>query len=808
MTLIVGPAGTGKTAVIDEWARSRPPGTVAWVAFVDPEARNRFWPTVADALGLPGARSDHRLPVADQVLQLLAEIEATVDRDVVLVVDGYELGEDPDLAASLALFIRRLPTCLRLVVATRTMPLLPIDRMRVAGELHEIDAEELWFTPEEARQLVRLLEPGIDAEVVDTIVGRADGWAAALRLGALAWAGRHEAFESNDTFRRRLDHYVMREVFGTESGELVDFLSDLAVVERAPIGLVRAITTPADADVLLSTAEDRGLFISRVGSHGEYRIHPAVREALLTARERTGARRVTICRERAARWYERAGDTIPALEQYLLADDHQNALRLLSEQHLQLYDAGGARTVGEVVAKLAPAATARNVESLVDLAWCQVVTDPPAFRDNVAAARWWADHGGDMNTTVGRRLLALESLADLTRGDYERSETRARAALDGYDSWHLDPIVQTTWNDIARVVALQERWDDEIDEIRELGVMLRRVPARTIALEATRALGAALTGRPIDALRVAVGVRTSASMAHLTISSTELAIAELIAHRELGEHSGRELELEQLLAGQPPALPYVEALAACELVLLHLDRGMLLDATNACSRLERIVAERAPGPGSQALLGRAGTMLSIEMGDLDQATRWATTIEDAFWEPISRSRVLRAAGDPAALEAADAALPRNPRHHVIRDLLRATVTRDRDLSAGWTQAAVAIALDHGMLQTLASPLHVELIERHAWQAPATWMERLRRATAMASHEVTTPIPLVEPLTVRERDVLRFLPSRLTLKEIADELFVSVNTLKFHLKIIYRKLGVNSRAEAADVARSWGRVEQR
>ena len=59
----------------------------------------------------------------------------------------------------------------------------------------------------------------------------------------------------------------------------------------------------------------------------------------------------------------------------------------------------------------------------------------------------------------------------------------------------------------------------------------------------------------------------------------------------------------------------------------------------------------------------------------------------------------------------------------------------------------------------------------------------------------------EALTDRERDVLRFLPSRLTLPEIADELFISVNTLKFHLKLIYRKLGVNSRAEAAEIARA-------
>src|SRR4029079_15821943 len=99
---------------------------------------------------------------------------------------------------------------------------------------------------------------------------------------------------------------------------------------------------------------------------------------------------------------------------------------------------------------------------------------------------------------------------------------------------------------------------------------------------------------------------------------------------------------------------------------------------------------------------------------------------------------------------------------------------------------------------------MELVERVAWSVPEPWMDRLRRAGA--THGVESRLRaddphLVERLTQRERDVLRMLPSRLTLREIASELYVSVNTLKFHLRVIYRKLGVNSRAEATALARS-------
>lgn len=81
------------------------------------------------------------------------------------------------------------------------------------------------------------------------------------------------------------------------------------------------------------------------------------------------------------------------------------------------------------------------------------------------------------------------------------------------------------------------------------------------------------------------------------------------------------------------------------------------------------------------------------------------------------------------------------------------------------------------------------------------MDRFRRAvTHVGTTRLKSPVGLVEPLTERELDVVRFLPSRLTVREIADELYISQNTLKFHLKVIYRKLGVSSRAQASEMAR--------
>jgi LuxR family maltose regulon positive regulatory protein len=140
----------------------------------------------------------------------------------------------------------------------------------------------------------------------------------------------------------------------------------------------------------------------------------------------------------------------------------------------------------------------------------------------------------------------------------------------------------------------------------------------------------------------------------------------------------------------------------------------------------------------------------------------------------------------------------------VRELVlgRAVSDVDREMAAKCVATAVDIAAEKGMLQTVAADggAVLELIELAAWRVPAAWIDRLRRAMPSDLGRGPVPTGLVEDLTGRERDVLHLLPSRLTLREIASELFISQNTLKFHLRVIYRKLGVNSRAEAVECAR--------
>ena len=254
-----------------------------------------------------------------------------------------------------------------------------------------------------------------------------------------------------------------------------------------------------------------------------------------------------------------------------------------------------------------------------------------------------------------------------------------------------------------------------------------------------------------------------------------------------------------------PAM-YCRVLAALELVTAAVEDRDLAAAADWLQRARALVFHDHIGSDLRDCFGRAETSLAIANEELDEAWAAAESIHDTFWRPVSLGRVLLARHDPnEAWRMLSSAEPRCPRHEVLLGLLRARSNVDSAEALTLATDALRLASSNLMLQTVAAECRdsMELVERVAWSVPEPWMDRLRRA---ATHGADGPVRiddlhLVERLTQRERDVLRMLPSRLTLREIANELFVSVNTLKFHLRVIYRKLGVNSRAEATALARS-------
>ena len=826
ITAIVAPAGAGKTTLAAEWVRSGEPRS-AWLSLDEADREPaQFWTSVMTALDelAPGvvdrAMSLVRRPAGlDEALVVLDEdLDLADPSPGVLVIDDlHRLDADEVDASPLLSFVEHRPPWLHLMLLSRHRLSLPTARLRAGGQLADIAFDVLRFSDSEATEMLTSICPLLDPADLPDVVTRAGGWAAALQLAALAIRSRrvphttarpHESVVAPGS-DRLIDDYVWHEVLEGERREMIDLLLATSVVDRVNFGLGEELTGRPDAGDLLMEAESRGLFVTSLDAGGWFEVHGLVREMLASELERRRPEQLREQHARAARWFESVGDEATALDHWLEAGRPREALRLLSEIAVSLHEGGRRSAIRRVLDAIPSEVSSADLDSMVRFAWCQLHVDRQAFLDALAGAVF-AARGSDAPESLAA-LRILESVAAFANGAWQGSEQASREVLASLGDRELAHAVGPFgWNMVARTIALDERWDDDGAEIGEVRVKVSTDPDRRLAHEGIRAVGLALAGHPLDAMRVAAGVRHVAQSGALASLRTEVDLASALSYLELGDRERADAALTTLSEGAAYPLTYVSVLARLHLVGARIADGDLPPAEELFQRAHELAHEQFSGAGGSTWVAREGAALALASGDAEGAAHWIGRIDDPFWE--ARLHHWRGRWTDA-VDALEQSRPRCVRHRVVRGLVlaRATVNLRHDDALKAVEGAIELASEHGMLHTVASEATdlVDLVELAAWRVPEGWMHRFRRAVvprqdAPMEHAAV----LVEGLTDRERDVLRMLPSRLTLREIASELFVSQNTLKFHLRVIYRKLAVNSRSEAVEQARrmgllSWG-----
>lgn len=826
LTLVVAPAGSGKTTLLVDFCDASPVPT-AWISLDETDRDGvQLWAAVATALaglvaGLEVSASslDRQGTPAEAMVTLLAALGSEHPPSVRLVLDDLHLvEEDEAVMASLSRFLRSMPDWLHVVLLSRRRPRLHIDRLRGRGQLGEVHFAELRFSVEEAEDMLARLAPFLVADEVVAAVHRADGWAAGLQLSALAarlgraQGGTPSRVGDSDVL---IADYVWNEVLSGERRSVVEALLDTSIVTRTNAALASALTGCPDAGELLREAESRGLFVTRLGTSGWLEVHAVVRAELLAELTRRSPERVSMLHARAATWFESTGDVVSAVEHWVLADQPREVLRLLSHHVGELYDDGHESTITRSISRIPVDVAESDVHSMLDFAWCHLLVDPRRFVELVRRAGASLTRFGDPGSTAIGRLWILEAVAATINGDWAgggQLAAQGMAALS--DACPADPVGRFGWNIVTREIALSETWDEESPLLEQARLELGRDPERRLAYEGTRALGVALAGLPVDALRIAAGVRDVATVNSMTVLRAELAIAEAVAHRELGDRARAMAEFASLTQSRIGTVPHAHALALLELTLVRLDEGDLDSAYASFQRAHDFFRTDFTGRGGFDWLARTGTLVALASGHINDARGWSERIHDPFWGGVSSARVQLLEGRRSEAAALlDGVVPRCLRHEVVRDLLRAQAVPTRLEAIECVGRGVELASGAGLVQTVASegPKILELLEVCAWSTPTSWLDRVRRAASPnAGTQLLDPSLPGEHLTDRELEVLRMLPSRLTLREIAGELFISVNTVKFHLRVIYRKLGVGSRAEASVAARhltSLGRADR-
>ncbi len=816
LTLVVAPAGWGKSVLLSSWSRSgRAPGPVTWVGF-DAADGSHAWQHIAEAMNCAGLAGLHVPRVGP----------ARAGPPTVLVLDDFHLITDRAVLGNVERLLRQGDANLRVVMLTRSEPDLSLYRWRLTGQLAELRTEQLSFTHDEAADLLCRHGLEVPRATIRKLLGVTEGWAAGLTLAARAMSWHREPDRVVDELGVG-DHafvdYVHREVLDGLTTDVRELLRCTSVLEYVCPGLVEALTHRRDGARILGELEQANAFIVYCGGgHGWYRYRRLLRRVMYAELSRSTPERLPALHSAAATWYARNGLPAEALRHALAAGDWDGA-RLLMERHWR--------------------------ELLTGSGYASPVASAPAPPETVAtdarlmlAFAMQRHDAGDIDGMRG--FLRLAEQSEVLDGELPTVLSAAHLA-EAHASWDAD----RTLSAVARLLAAAREVPPPVrDEVRAM--------ALTATATATFALGQ-LDSSEL-ALREALPLaRRSGSSRGYVAALRQQALIDLCRGR-----LGSTVHNAQLILGAVSRAGFTQAgdVTWARLLLgsvclargrldeasYHVDQGTAGDMQ--CDLVARAVAvvlqawlhqlRGDPALGLDRLaearidLGAAGlppivdvtfalmeAELRLSHGDVRGAGRLVPPATRSTplpeWTAVVTAKLRLA--DGAAADAAAAVGPYATGRAatsiwaVEACLLHARALRtlgNRVASEHFLERALRLASAEGLRQPFlanAALVHDMLVSHLAGGTgyPTTIAEL---TGAVAGVATTGPAPSrtdVDPLTERELTVLRHLRSMMSTAEIASMLCVSTNTVKTHVKNVYRKLDVSRRRDAVRRAQEVG-----
>ena len=844
------PAGSGKTVLMRSWiAEAGLARHAAWVP-VDSEERDpqRLWLSVLGALRetAPGSVLVRALTAAPDldswaiVERLLTDLAPLADRIWLVIDDVHELG--PDALRQLELLVLRAPPDLRLVLATRRDLRLGLHRLRLEGGLTEIREPDLRFTVAEARALFAAVGVQLPDAALASLHERTEGWAAGLRLAALSLAGHPDPERFAAGFsgtERTVAEYLIAEVLDRQPEQVRRLLLRTSILERVNGELADLLTGDKGGERVLQDLEQANAFvISLDGSRSWFRYHQMFAGLLRLELRRAASDEVTALHRMAAGWLAEHGHPVEAIRHAQAAGDWDLAAGLLADHWPGLHLDGQAATTHELLTGFPPGVRAADA-GLAAVA----AADELAYGSLEAAERYLGlaerrtASVPDARRARAQLLLGIVRLLVVRqRGDLPTvaEEVRGLGAVAGAPD-AAQPGLSQDLRALALIsLGITEVWTGRFPEAErhlERGVTLAHRIGRPF-LEFTGLAHLAAVEMFGSYVQAAERSRQAIELAerHGWASDPAAGTACMVLGTMLtwqGRLDEAELWVQRaeriLTADAQPATGHVIRYIRG---LLELARGRDADALAAFRAAEplarRLAAPHYTAPRARALLVHA----LVRLGDTDGAEQALAELGDQdrdHGQTRIATAVLRLAqNDPRAavaalapvLDGAPAVLPWIGLAHaflleaIARDALGDPAAAGRAL-----ERALDLAEPDGALTIFLLHPAPGLLQRHARHGTAhaaliAEIEGLLRGNRPGLRPGSQAgwarnSGGDEQLTHSEIRVLRYLPTQLTGPEIADELFLSVNTVGTHTRHLYAKLGVHTRRDAVHRARALG-----
>jgi LuxR family maltose regulon positive regulatory protein len=875
LILVCAPAGFGKTALLADWVRSGH-HPVGWLS-LDPGDNDpaRFWRHAVAALdqahpGIAERAGPLLGPTAPSsfdglVTALINELAARPGQDeLLLVLDDYHLIDTPQVHKPLTFLLEHLPPGLRVILASRSDPPLPLARLRAAGQLAELRTEDLRFTADEAAILLReAIGAGLPDAAVAALETRTEGWAAGLQLAALSLRGQADPAGFVEAFsgsHRYVLDYLGQEVLDRQEAGLRGFLLETSVLERLNGALCDAVTGRTGSQAVLEEIERSGLFLVPLDEvRGWWRYHHLFADLLRARLRRERPGQVTALHRNAAAWCQEHGLADDAVRHALGAGDAAWAARLIERHADELLFRGEGATVDRWVAALPAGLAGSRPRLLLAQSRMALLSGRlPEAGDLLDAAehahgRTAGPADESYEPSDGRvasllanvpATIALDRayLAEL-HGDAEQAITYASRALAqaGEDEWMLAShargylsIAEWMSGRLGKAERLLASVIAQWRAAGEHGLAVRGCHHLGQIQRAQGLLDAALSTyqQAVDPVPVHGRPRAGAG------GIGNVGMAEVAYQRDQLDDA-----LRHVTEGIPLArrFPYTQPLAA-GLATLAWIRQAQGDEAGALEAMDE-AAQAAPGPAVAGLLNPVPAQrarLLLAQGDTAAAFRWAEdNCPNPAAPPYSRepeylvlARVLLAQDRPAqALTLLDNLRAAAASQGRTGSIIEIQALRALALAAGGERAtavdaladALTLACPQGYVRVFAdegAPMETLLGwlvaaqrdgESAAGSVELGYLARLLRASggttaaAGAGRSAVTVPGLVEPLTARELEVLRLLAAGTTNQAIAAELVVSLDTAKKHVSHVLGKLGAANRTEAVTRARQLGLI---
>jgi LuxR family maltose regulon positive regulatory protein len=839
LTLVSASAGFGKTTLLGEWAGGCD-CPVSWLSLDEGDndpirfthyliaALQQFDKEIG--LAVSSFLRTPQLPPPDSLITALINDIAGTAGPFFLVLDDYHVIQAGWIHEAVEFLLEHMPPQMHLLLATRHDPPLSLPRLRVRDQLIELREDDLRFTADEATAFLnQALGLSLDAQIVDTLETRTEGWIAGLQLAALSMESRPE--ESMGDFvaafggsHRHVIDYLADEVLAQQPEEIRSFLRQTSFLDRLTAPLCDALMGRDDSVAILRQLELSNLFLIPLDDRRIwYRYHQLFAEFLRTDLDEADRADLHL---RAARWLESQGLWTESVKHALASGDVKEAARtigLAADSALQ-------STALTTLHGWLDALPERVVRESVELATYKGFV--LFYRGFQGEAAFYAQAAGnklnpDAQPASAGRLLALRAHLALSDGSYSEAIVLCREALARLDEedylfrgltlnllgqtleWQGDVAAAAdayragthtghqagdyvgalaaqvnlafALNELGRLQEALALCQDFEDEARRAGPLSPSVGACNLAwswlsYEANELDQA--RDQALQALRLSEGAGFSDAILRVqyTLARAYLALGEVAAARQVVQ------DAYQLMARLDLELPQGDWFRALE-AEIHLRLGEIAAAAD-WAKTSRLSAHDSPGRYEEDVY-IAFARLLMAQGQFAPANHLLVTMERLAGDSgrrrtlitvyLLQARILQAQGqEGAARTCVESALHLAAPQGYLRAFLE----------EGEPIAALLPTVRH------VAPRFIDsLLDAFSRQgAPG--------AGQAGSPASDRPSLLIEPLTTRELEILRLIAAGQSNPEIAELLYLSLNTVKWHVKNLYGKLGVSSRVEAA------------